>query len=105
MRSTNYRLRNSNKKSLGLLIVILSLVFTSFMGINSINPINAGSSSGIDEIIGEDHNNDLTNKIKTSATSSWWNASYRYRVEVNLTETGYSNRSNEPVDLFMSFND
>ncbi len=34
---------------------------------------------------------------------SWWNESYRYRIEVQITELGITSRTNEPVTIWSWF--
>jgi len=37
--------------------------------------------------------------------STWWNKSYRYRIEMNITEPNKAERINEPVDVWINFTD
>lgn len=41
--------------------------------------------------------------LDSSIDELWWNESYRYRVEIQLEEPGYFNRTNEPVDIYLTF--
>ncbi|MHA1264271.1 MAG: hypothetical protein ACTSRS_03470 [Candidatus Helarchaeota archaeon] len=41
--------------------------------------------------------------LQSDGASSWWNNSYRYRVMINISEPGISNRNNEPIDLWINF--
>ncbi len=87
-------------------IIFISLIFSIFMNTINLTQLNLNSTDNsniVPNIIEENKENDVSNLLKTSGTFSWWNASYRYRLEVVFEEPGYSNRTNEPVDVYLTF--
>ncbi|MHA1917161.1 MAG: hypothetical protein ACTSUV_02480, partial [Candidatus Ranarchaeia archaeon] len=40
-----------------------------------------------------------------ASSSNWWNSSFIYRVDINITEPGYRDRINEPMNGYLTFED
>ncbi|MEM2958974.1 MAG: hypothetical protein QW261_11810, partial [Candidatus Jordarchaeaceae archaeon] len=47
----------------------------------------------------------VISKENPQPTSYWWNHSWNYRIEVNVTEPGYANRINEIAKVSLNFDD
>nr|MDO8079531.1 hypothetical protein [Candidatus Freyarchaeota archaeon] len=47
--------------------------------------------------------NQVTSKANPQPVNLWWNYSWNYRIEVNLTEQGYTDRMNAPVIVNLTF--
>lgn len=49
--------------------------------------------------------NQIISKANPQPTSYWWNHSWNYRMEVNVTEQGYAERVNEIAQIRLNFTD
>ena len=97
----------NNKRRIKCLILILTVLVSSLMlGLisnntgkktNIINDINENKEKQLDLI------DDILDNLKSSQSGEWWNSSYRYRTEIKLEEPGFFNRTNEPVDVYLTF--
>ncbi len=100
---------NSKIKKLKSLTLLLTVLISSFMlGLITDKSSNVTQNTTDNELIQEDAQdiiNDIMNDLKSSQTSDWWNESYRYRTEIKLQEPGFFNRTNEPVDIYLTFSE
>ncbi|MHA1383307.1 MAG: hypothetical protein ACTSR3_06080, partial [Candidatus Helarchaeota archaeon] len=76
-----------------IMSVVVGVYFAQMNTNNITNPIskNPSKSSNI--------------PLSTLDEATWWNTSWRYRVQINITESGYASRENEPVDVWINFTD
>ncbi|MCJ7648207.1 MAG: carboxypeptidase-like regulatory domain-containing protein, partial [Candidatus Lokiarchaeota archaeon] len=94
------RTLTNRKKALLALVLITMVIYGPFvLMMNKPFITNAKNINNNDPII----ENILNDIPRTSGVGSWWNASFRFRVEIEFQEPGYFNRSNEPVDVYITF--
>jgi hypothetical protein len=91
-----------NMQLKGLIIISIFLIIPIGFSLYPIDN-NMGITENIEEGLNEEDPSALINTLKSSGVSDWWNASYRYRVEITIQEPGFINRTNEPVDVSLSF--
>lgn len=85
------KVKVNRRISVVFLLMVIGGSFLPFFLSNFTDSGKNGEDTKIDENLG------------ISGVSNWWNASYRCRVEVSIQEPGYYNRTNEPVDVYLSF--
>ena len=91
-----------------LKIIKNSIVAISLIGIFLI-PLCSPLIKNGSFLIGEGSKNGSEDAKITPASSSyteinsWWNETFRFRTEIEITEPGVKNRENEPVTVWMSF--
>ncbi|MGV9172919.1 MAG: hypothetical protein ACOC35_10170 [Promethearchaeia archaeon] len=94
------------KESALSLILVSIMISTLFLGFTAYN-FQGNQSYSTDNQIRDDQDampfSENGPHSADPAKTDWWNSSYRYRVEVNFTEDGYANRTNEPVNVFVQF--
>ena len=97
---------NNRKKIRSLMLVLTVLVSSLMFGLIS---NNTGEKTNIVDDNNEvkekqlDLINGILDNLKSSQSGDWWNSSYRYRKEIKLQEPGFFNRTNEPVDVYLTF--
>ncbi len=48
---------------------------------------------------------DIPTTSEFVSVNNWWNETFRFRTEISITEPGIKNRENQPVTVWMSFED
>ena len=97
----------SKSKKIKSLTLILTILISSMM----LGLISNNSNNKTTTIVANDQLQDkpmeiideILDNLESSQSGDWWNASYRYRKEIKLQEPGFFNRTNEPVDIYLTF--
>lgn len=92
----------------GIALLTLFLINLTLIGLNFApvtqdqnNLSTNGNTNQLNPLVRKDVPAPLPGEFEQ--VNSWWNESFRYRVEVNIQEPGISARSNEPVSVWLSF--
>lgn len=94
---------NKKKCVLGLAIILSLLIVTA---IPLILPNNQSSFPPQVNILTNPQPPNLTvNKANPQPVNLWWNYNWNYRMELNVTEPGYSDRKNETATVHLNFGD
>ena len=94
----------------GIALLTLFLINTMIIGFHFIptsqqqnNLAVKGSPETINSVLGENRSNPSTATFEK--VNSWWNETFRYRIEINITEPGVTTRENDPVTIWLSFDE
>ncbi len=86
--------------------ICLLVLFVSSILVGIINYQNGLNSliTPLSQQLKDTNSDDLSLDSKAEA-SSWWNTSWRYRIQINITEPNIASRNNEPVSVWLNFTD
>ncbi|MHA1379453.1 MAG: hypothetical protein ACTSRG_13850 [Candidatus Helarchaeota archaeon] len=95
--------KNTFSKNIISISLLLFFATSMFIGVlYSQNRVNMLTNS-ISQNKAQDSGGNTMGSL--AEVESWWNTSWRFRVQINITESGYASRTNEPVDVWLNFTD